>query len=236
MATINEIKNLIKTKIEGQGSQVDIGNGLPSVLNGVADLIQQTQEFIGKGFLFVGCFEENDLPEIPDTDTNQYFAFVWHEESGYFSFMQWEKSNGWDSFPMDFEFQPIITLEDLEAYKRETTPGFYITPKCLVDYAVRYEDFSDYQHGEELSQNDYRRLEGAIVVKYGGTFYSRINAICNTWEDAIKEYWDDQYTPIRIFGSLEYEMQNGVPTLTNVNAVCLAQDGNGKEYFAVVEI
>ena len=44
MATINEIKNLIKTKIEGQGSQVDIGNGLPQILNGIVDALEAIPE------------------------------------------------------------------------------------------------------------------------------------------------------------------------------------------------
>lgn len=46
MATINEIKNLIKTKIEGQGSQVDIGNGLPQILNGIMDAIGEVSGLV----------------------------------------------------------------------------------------------------------------------------------------------------------------------------------------------
>lgn len=37
--TPTEIRNLIAKKIEGQGTMVDIGNGLPVILNGILDMI-----------------------------------------------------------------------------------------------------------------------------------------------------------------------------------------------------
>lgn len=38
--TIEEIKAIIAQKIAGQGNQVDIGNGLPEILNSIVELIE----------------------------------------------------------------------------------------------------------------------------------------------------------------------------------------------------
>lgn len=38
--TPTEIRNLIAKKIEGQGSAIDIGNGLPAILNGLIELVE----------------------------------------------------------------------------------------------------------------------------------------------------------------------------------------------------
>lgn len=37
--TIQEIRDLIAKKIAGQGTMVDVGNGLPAILNGILDEI-----------------------------------------------------------------------------------------------------------------------------------------------------------------------------------------------------
>lgn len=38
--TIREIRDLIAKKITGQGTQVDLGNGLPAILNGILDAVE----------------------------------------------------------------------------------------------------------------------------------------------------------------------------------------------------
>ncbi len=40
MKTIDEIKDLIAQKITGQGNQVDVGNGLTTILNGIVDAVK----------------------------------------------------------------------------------------------------------------------------------------------------------------------------------------------------
>lgn len=213
MATINEIKNLIKTKIEGQGSQVDIGNGLPSVLNGVADLIQQVQESIGKGYIFVGCFKEEDLPEFPETDTNHYSAFVWREDEGYFSFMLWEKTNGWDEFSTYFDFRAIITLADLKAYKDSTRPNSYITPKCLVDYCKDFIAIPSLEIDGTKKEGDTESLgfnvEAVPAVKINGAVYYA-NPVMT---DALiaEVIGDSQLSGVyKVFGQINYNDDNTV--------------------------
>jgi hypothetical protein len=38
--TTQEIRDLIAKKIAGQGTQVDLGNGLPAILNGILDAVE----------------------------------------------------------------------------------------------------------------------------------------------------------------------------------------------------
>lgn len=38
--TIQEIRDLIAKKITGQGTQVDLGNGLPAIFNGILDAVE----------------------------------------------------------------------------------------------------------------------------------------------------------------------------------------------------
>lgn len=39
--TPTEIRNLIAKKIAGQGTMVDVGNGLPAILNGLVELVEE---------------------------------------------------------------------------------------------------------------------------------------------------------------------------------------------------
>ena len=75
--TKQEIIALIAAKIEGQGSQVDVGGGLPKILKGIIDLIQPAPEPIEPEPLVVDgtveeSVEESELIFVPgdvDFDT-----------------------------------------------------------------------------------------------------------------------------------------------------------------------
>lgn len=56
--TTQEIKDLIASKIAGQGSAVDAGSALPEILGGVADLLKNQQD--------ITALTENLVVELPD--------------------------------------------------------------------------------------------------------------------------------------------------------------------------
>lgn len=165
MATINEIKNLIKTKIEGQGSQVDIGNGLPSVLNGITDILQSVQKNINKGYVFRGCIgveTADDLPPVPSTNgetaDGNYFIIVNNYNSGesprWQVYVCGEGEDAWqeDGDPLYY----YIDAEDIEASKHDYDG--YITPRGLVNYVASCDVLV-------LPTDDYTDVYGSYPTK-----------------------------------------------------------------------
>ena len=67
-----QIKDLIASKIAGQGSAVDAGNALPEILNGLVEIIENQQETITKQkelldkYFFTGTLT-NPLIEVSDS-------------------------------------------------------------------------------------------------------------------------------------------------------------------------
>lgn len=89
--TPTEIRNLIAKKIEGQGSAIDIGNGLPAILNGLVELVENAApkiitsdknwdevtsgEYNTKA-LFASALgiQESDVDNLPSCDELKLFA------------------------------------------------------------------------------------------------------------------------------------------------------------------
>lgn len=81
MATKEQIRDLIKAKIEGQGSNVDAGSALPTILNGIVDLIPSLED---AGITFGGIVVDGDtIPTTPNRFylTTDYGEFTFGEET-----------------------------------------------------------------------------------------------------------------------------------------------------------
>lgn len=175
MATINEIKNLIKTKIEGQGSQVDIGNGLPSVLNGVADLIQQTQALMAEGYLFMGYFsgdnilESEDIPE--PREKGKFYALCCEtSDTGYYNFIiaVWDNDNRkWSNSGM-LDFYMYNTKAAI--IENSSMDDGFVSPMGLAEYCPYPQVFSG-------QRDDAAAYTFAFAIRTnGGSIYPRFSS------------------------------------------------------------
>lgn len=151
MSAISEIKDAIQKKIAGQGSQVDIGNGLPSVLNGMADLIQKSQELLSGGYLFSGfrtIESPDDLPEVAEDEKLFCIALLDEGEENSLLWKIYVAIEGvWEDTGLEF----FAYRSGGEIKVNPNATDGYVTPKGLVEYAPQFFDISSL---EEISFGD----------------------------------------------------------------------------------
>lgn len=117
--TKDEIKTLVAAKIAGQGSQVDVGGGLPTILNEIIDLIPEGG---GGGFepLVVEGSREQGTSEIY-VSGEDFLKIISRIKSGLPTFV---------TYPYDYS-ELVKGIEEIIAFDEET--GLAYTKNYTVD-------------------------------------------------------------------------------------------------------
>ena len=163
----NEIKQLIASKIAGQGSAVDAGSALPQILNGITDKVGEILD--GATYLYgadgaqFGTLKVNGeyTSSLPDAEEigRKVFCLGMEAANGepvalilcYTFFDNLTNKWKWNNLTLLYCYWDVETIED----NAEETDG-YITPKGLVDYAAKASDFRVLR----IKSNDIVDLEG----------------------------------------------------------------------------
>lgn len=129
--TTEELKNLIASKIAGQGSAVDAGSALPKILNGLVDAVVSAT---ANGYKLLGCYHSYEMPDVPED--GQYFIFVYDGESESPNYSFYLSNNGeWEEVSDGtFKFY-VYHSAQLISENADESDG-YITPRGLVDYVA----------------------------------------------------------------------------------------------------